>query len=134
MREVSGVERNVLEMARLLGERDFEAALVTFQEGKTQSERSLRRLQRMSAFRDDDALRLAAIDFVAFYDMLFKNEYQHVFDLLQRGAPYTSEEADLLLTIKNHIAEEGVEVKRRLVEENLAFIRRYSLRVGRSIP
>jgi len=132
MREVSRVERNAIEVARLLGEKDFEAALIAFREGKDQSKRSLRRLQRMSAFRDDDALRQAAIDFVAFYDGLFTNEYQHAFDLLQRGAPYTMEEADLLFEIKNNIAERGTEVKRHLVNENLAFMRRYNLFIGRT--
>ena len=131
MREVNRVERSALEIARLLGEKDFDAALIAFQEGKAQTSASLRRLQRMSAFRDDDALRQAAIDFVAFYDGLFTEEYQQMFDLLQRGAPYTMDEADLLFEMKNNISKQGVDVKQRLVNENVAFVRRYNLIVSR---
>jgi hypothetical protein len=131
MKEILKVERNAADIGRLLGEQDFKAAQTAFLEGKNQTEISLRRLERMSAFRDDDSLRQAAINFVAFYDKLFTDEYEKAFDLLQRGAPFSAEEADFLSEIKDNISEQGVEVKLQLVDENFAFVRRYGLFLSR---
>ena len=131
MDQAVSVEREAANITRLLQERDFEGAQNAFEAGRDRTKRALSRLERMSAFRGDDALRQAAISFVAFYDRLFTNEYQEALDLLKRGGPFSMDESDRLFEILTNISREGVDVKEHLVAEHLAFIERYGLIVQR---
>ena len=62
--------------------------------GAKQAKASLEKLEKMSAFRGDDAFWQAAIEFVKFYDELFSDENQETFD-----------------------AQRGIEVKQNLIKE-----------------
>ena len=130
MDQAMRVEEEALNITRLLQERNFEEAQSAFQRGRDQTRRSLERLERISAFRGDDSLRQAAIRFVVFYNELFTNEYQEALDLLQKGE-LTMEESGRLSEILIDISRRGVDVKEDLVNEHLAFIRRYGLIVAR---
>lgn len=131
MDEATKVEKQALKITKELQEKNFEKAQIAFQEGKEQTKKSLNKLERMSAFRDDDALRLAAVDFVKFYDGLFNNEYQETFDILKKGGRYSMEDGDRLFEISQDISKHGVEVKQKLISEHFAFIKRYELIVER---
>ena len=130
-KETAKVEKETLNIATLLKERNIEEAQHAFEKGKKQTSKSLKKLEQMSVFRDNDALRQAAIEFVAFYDGLFNNEYQKAFDLLKREGSYTAEEADLLYEMMSIISILGTEVRRHLHDEQLAFIKEYGLIVSK---
>ncbi len=127
MDEAVKVEKEALKITNLLQEKDFKNAQNAFFEGQKQTKTSLKKLENMSAFREDDSLRQAAIKFVAFYDGLFANEYQEAFDLLKKGGPYTMDEGDHLFEVMSNVSKQGIEVKQNLIKEHLAFIERYNL-------
>jgi len=131
MNQVNRVEEDAANIARLIQEQRFDEVQPALESGRERTKRALERLEGMASFRGDDALRLAAVDFVAFYDRLFTNEYQEAIALLQRGAPFSMDETDRMFEIFNNVANEGVEVKEKLVAEHLAFIQRYGLIVQR---
>jgi len=131
MNQVVGVENEAANITKLLQERDFDGAQTALATGQERVKSALDRLEKMSAFRGDDALRQAAISFVSFYDRIFSNEYQESLDLLKRGGPFSMDESDHLFEILQSISNEGIEVKENFIAENLAFIERYGLIVQR---
>jgi len=104
MNEVVKVENEVLKIAGQFENGNLKKTQINFREGKEQTKASLEKLENMSAFRDDDALRQAAIKFVKFYDELFTNEYQVFINF-----------------------EQELEIKNNLVSEQYAFIKKYGL-------
>ena len=123
MDKIAEVEKTVFNVTRLLEEKNFEAVRIAFPEGKERTKATLKKLESMSAFRDDDLLRQAAIQFVTFYDGLFSNEYQEAFDLLEKGESYTMTDLDVI----NNISERELEVRLHLQSEHIAFIKKYGL-------
>lgn len=131
MDEAAKIEKEALKITKEIQDKNFEGAQIAFQEGKDQTKKSLNKLERMSAFREDDALRLAAVDFVKFYDDLFSNEYQEALDLLKKGEKYSVEEADRLFENIQKISKKGDDVKQNLIDEHLAFVKKYELIIER---
>lgn len=108
MNEVEKVEKEVLKITEQQENSNLEKTQKAFQEGKKQIKSSLEKLENMSAFREDDALRQAAIKLVKFYDEFFTNENQEALDI-------------------SAITQKEREVKQNLIDAQCAFIKRYDL-------
>jgi len=123
MDETVKVEKSARNVEKLLKEGNLDAAQISLKEGQEIAKASLGKLERMSAFRDDDLLRQAAINFVAFYDRLFTSEYQEAFDLLKAGITYTEDRVEVM----EDIYKLEIELRQQLMNEHIAFIKKYGL-------
>ncbi|MDR1729370.1 MAG: hypothetical protein LBR52_01760 [Prevotellaceae bacterium] len=127
MDQVTNVEKDAVGIAKLVQEQKTDEIQPALESSREHAKKALKKLQAMSSFRGDDSLRLAAVEFAAFYDRLFTNEYQETVNLLQRGAPFSMDESDRLFEIFTNVSKEGSDVKEKLIAEHLAFIQRYGL-------
>ena len=126
--QVSSVITEKDNLLTLLQEQKFDEVQAALDRGKKRTQSALRKLQRMSAFRGDDGLRLAAIDFVSFYDRLFSNEeILKVADFAKRGEKFSIDENERLFQVLSNIFEEENAVTIKLVNEHNAFIQKYGL-------
>ena len=123
MDETIKVEKSAINVVKLLKDENLDAAQTALQESRDIAKAALEKLERMSAFRDDDLLRQSAINFVAFYDRLFTNEYQEAYDLLKMGITYTEDRANVI----DDIYKLEIELKQQLMNEHIAFIKKYGL-------
>jgi len=126
--QVSSVITEKDNLLRLLQEQKFDEVQAALDRGKERSQKALERLEGMSAFRGDDSLRLAAIDFVSFYNRLFSNEeILKVADFAKRGEQFTIEENERLFQVLSGIFEEENAVTIKLSEVHNAFVEKNGL-------
>jgi len=110
MNEIVKVDKINTNIQKLLRENKIDEAQTAFLNGQKQTKASLKKLESISAFREDDSLWKAAIGFVAFYDELFADD-----------EPFTDE----AFFIKE------VEVKDNFLKEQLIFIKKCNLIASR---
>ncbi len=128
MSQVSSVITEKNNLLTLLQEKNFDEVQASLDRGKERTQSALEKLHGMSAFRGDDGLRLAAIDFVLFYNKLFSNEeIRKIADFAKQKEQFSTEETERLFEILSNILSEESTIMKKMADEHDAFVKRYDL-------
>ena len=112
----------------LLQEQKFDRVQAAIESGKERTQSALAKLQGMPAFRGDDTLRLAAIDFILFYDRLLSNEeILKAADFAQRGESFSVEESEYFFQVLANIYKEENTAMMNMSKAHNTFIEKYGL-------
>jgi len=125
---LGGTEQGIEQLTTQLLNGNATEADSLLQQARTGITASLERLEKMGAFRGDDSLRQAALNYMKTNDDLLKAEYQQAIDLLKGNN--TAETEDQLTAILVSANQKRAKALEALVQQQQAFIRKYNLIVG----
>jgi hypothetical protein len=127
MNEVSKVERADEKIFEEITSRNFEHTEIALQEGRDQITSSLRKLDRAGSFRDDDALRQAAVGYISYYESLFKGDYPIVLDIMKKGKRLKAEDEQELEKLLNSFEQNKRDAKNTFIMIHFDFIKKNGL-------
>ncbi|HOU69298.1 MAG TPA: hypothetical protein PKW49_12105 [Paludibacteraceae bacterium] len=126
MEKASDMEKQTVKITEALSKKDIEAAEKALAECQKNSEETLKELQAMEPYDEKDELRKSVIEFVDFYNNIYKNEYRQAFDIVNKGN-YTKEDVDSITTILMSVSSEEEFVKDDLISSFKKFCKEYEL-------
>ena len=127
MDKASDMEKQTGKITEALAKRDFTGAEKALSECQKNAEETLKELQEMKPYGENDNLRQAGMEFVDFYNNIYKNEYREAFDIVEKGKNYTDADAEKVQDIVMSVAAEEKFVKKELIDAFKKFCRENEL-------
>lgn len=127
--EAAEMEAQNKRIVECLSQRDIKGAEDALQSAREQADKSLAKLQAMTPYNGDDALRQSCIEFVDFYKTIFSNEYEQAFSVLRDPGARTPENIEKIALVSQGLDTENRFLKADLLKSIKRFCRDYGLTI-----